>query len=190
MRPLILVPTIISRHWNACYLQLLSVQRCQHPGSRPARSDDRRALGRRHPAGAASPHTEASWANALGQCFRGDYLICYSPQEGGVVWEAKGRKGGFWLPTFERFCDGSKAGRIERERREGPRGPWARRQSVSLLPFCLSVLWPLLSSVGVGVLSHPERCALASRPCRSPKALGVVLSSASLLRRRVPGPRV
>ena len=66
-------------------------------GSRPARSDDRRALGRRHPAGAASPHTEASWANALGQCFRGDYLICYSPQEGGVVWEAKG---GFWLPTF------------------------------------------------------------------------------------------
>ena len=25
-------------------------------GSRPARSDDRRALGRRHPAGAASPH--------------------------------------------------------------------------------------------------------------------------------------
>ena len=31
MRPLILVPTIISRHWNACYLQLLSVQRCQHP---------------------------------------------------------------------------------------------------------------------------------------------------------------
>ena len=65
-------------------------------GSRPARSDDRRALGRRHPAGAASPHTEASWANALGQCFRGDYLICYSPQEGGVVWEAKG---GFRLPT-------------------------------------------------------------------------------------------
>ena len=31
MRPLILVPTINSRHWNACYLQLLSVQRCQHP---------------------------------------------------------------------------------------------------------------------------------------------------------------
>jgi len=27
---LILVPTINSRHWNACYLQL-SVQRCQHP---------------------------------------------------------------------------------------------------------------------------------------------------------------
>ena len=56
-----------------------------------------RALGRRHPAGAASPHTEASWANALGQCCRRDYLLCYSPQEGGVVWEAKG---GFWLPTF------------------------------------------------------------------------------------------
>ena len=31
MRPLILMPTINSRHWNACYLQLLSVQRCQHP---------------------------------------------------------------------------------------------------------------------------------------------------------------
>ena len=31
MRPLILVPTINSRHWNACYLQLLSAQRCQHP---------------------------------------------------------------------------------------------------------------------------------------------------------------
>ena len=31
MRPLILVPTINYRHWNACYLQLLSVQRCQHP---------------------------------------------------------------------------------------------------------------------------------------------------------------
>ena len=26
MRPLILMPTINSRHWNACYLQLLSVQ--------------------------------------------------------------------------------------------------------------------------------------------------------------------
>ena len=31
MRPLILVSTINSRHWNTCYLQLLSVQRCQHP---------------------------------------------------------------------------------------------------------------------------------------------------------------
>ena len=31
MRPLILVPTRNYRHWNACYLQLLSVQRCQHP---------------------------------------------------------------------------------------------------------------------------------------------------------------
>ena len=31
VRPLILVPTINYRHWNACYLQLLSVQRCQHP---------------------------------------------------------------------------------------------------------------------------------------------------------------
>ena len=28
---LILMPTINYRHWNACYLQLLSVQRCQHP---------------------------------------------------------------------------------------------------------------------------------------------------------------
>ena len=47
-------------------------------------------------------------------------------------------------------------GRIERERRESPGA--ARLQSLSLLPFCLSVLWPLLSSVGV--LSHPEHCAL------------------------------
>ena len=31
MRPLILMPTINSRNSNACYLQLLSVQRCQHP---------------------------------------------------------------------------------------------------------------------------------------------------------------
>ena len=33
MRPLVLVSTINSRHWNAnrTYLQLLSVQRCQHP---------------------------------------------------------------------------------------------------------------------------------------------------------------
>ena len=31
MRPLILVSTINSRHWNTCYLQLLSVQRCQPP---------------------------------------------------------------------------------------------------------------------------------------------------------------
>ena len=31
MIPLILMPTINSRHWNTCYLQLLSVQRCQHP---------------------------------------------------------------------------------------------------------------------------------------------------------------
>ena len=52
MRPLILVPTINSRHWNACYLQLLSVQRCQHPpqaerccwggGSRPPQQQSAR----------------------------------------------------------------------------------------------------------------------------------------------------
>ena len=43
MRPLILVSTINSRHWNTCYLQLLSVQRCQHPPqaeSAPLAGDD------------------------------------------------------------------------------------------------------------------------------------------------------
>ena len=74
------------------------------------------------------------------------------------MWEAKG---GFWLPTFVMRFDllliGRKQGsNRERERRESPGA--ARLQSLSLLPFCLSVLWPLLSSVGV--LSHPEHCAL------------------------------
>ena len=55
VRPLILVPTINSRHWNACYLQLLSVQRCQHPpqaerscwggGSRPPQQQSAPAGG-------------------------------------------------------------------------------------------------------------------------------------------------
>ena len=55
MRPLILMPTINSRHWNACYLQLLSVQRCQHPpqaerscwggGSRPPQQQSAAAGG-------------------------------------------------------------------------------------------------------------------------------------------------
>ena len=111
-------------------------------GSRPARSDDRRALGRRHPAGAASPHTEASWANALGQCCRRDYLICYPPQEGGVVWEAKG---GFWLPTFvmgrnrARRIDG-RIGVTNREREtRGPKRPVgspAERLSLAILLVC------------------------------------------------------
>ena len=56
MRPLILVSTINSRHWNTCYLQLLSVQRCQHPpqaeaqrccwgGSRPPQQQSAAAGG-------------------------------------------------------------------------------------------------------------------------------------------------
>ena len=59
------------------------------------------------------------------------------------------------------ICDGSKSarridGRIgvtnrERETR-GPKRPLGSPAELSLLPFCLSVLWPLLSSVGV--LSH------------------------------------
>ena len=73
MRPLILVPTIISRHWNACYLQLLSVQRCQHPpqaerccwGGGPDPPSSRRhwtQLSRLFAAAAASH---------LGSCFSG-----------------------------------------------------------------------------------------------------------------------
>ena len=102
----------------------------------------------------------------MGQCFRRDYLICYSPQERGGCVGSQRR----FLASH--ICDGSKSARRrwsnrcnesrERETR-GPKRPLGSpaeaRASLSChSAFCLSVLWPLLSSVGV--LSHPEHCAL------------------------------
>ena len=46
MRPLILMPTINSRNSNACYLQLLSVQRCQPAADTPLPGVGRRLLSR------------------------------------------------------------------------------------------------------------------------------------------------
>ena len=76
MRPLILMPTINSRNSNACYLQLLSVQRCQHPpaaerccwGGGPDPPSSRGHIG---PSSPGSRLFAAAAPSHLGSCFSG-----------------------------------------------------------------------------------------------------------------------